>query len=329
MRAGDKYPAVDVYLDAAQDPPVYWLADGFHRLDAADDAGLEEFDADVYNGDRRAALLHSLGANKNHGLRRSRADARKAVERMLRDAEWSTWSDREIGRQVGVDHKTVAKVRADLTGEIPQSTIRTGGDGRTIDTAKIGRNTAAEASGASTASDAPPDAPEPGSTPRSATVAPAPARPQSDAVPVNGRHLDPEAAPAPGRQPEVAVDELVTDDEGTPVPAHLVEVFQLRAKFSAAEVHLRRAVQEIRQVDAWQRRQTAAGAPALDPLAHNGLAGRFLATDRSVERLADQVTGYAPSVLCERCNGAPGGCKLCGGLGWFSLATVRQRGGLS
>jgi hypothetical protein len=49
-------------------------------------------------------------------------------------------SDRQIAEYVGVDHKTVAKCRAELeaTGELPQSTIRTGLDGRTTDTSNIG-----------------------------------------------------------------------------------------------------------------------------------------------------------------------------------------------
>ena len=33
---------------------------------------------------------------------------------MLADAEWVGWSDREIGRQCMVDHKTVGALRASL-----------------------------------------------------------------------------------------------------------------------------------------------------------------------------------------------------------------------
>ena len=52
-------------------------------------------------------------------MRRSNADKRKVVTRLLKDEEWSEWSDREIARQCKVDHKTVAKIRKDLTEEIP------------------------------------------------------------------------------------------------------------------------------------------------------------------------------------------------------------------
>jgi hypothetical protein len=49
-------------------------------------------------------------------------------------------NDCPIGKHVEVDHKTVSVVRRELemTWEIPQSTIRTGLDGRMINTSRIG-----------------------------------------------------------------------------------------------------------------------------------------------------------------------------------------------
>lgn len=45
---------------------------------------------------------------------------------LLNDAEWSGWSNREIARRVGVNHKTVIALRpekdASVTGEIPSDT---------------------------------------------------------------------------------------------------------------------------------------------------------------------------------------------------------------
>lgn len=124
-------------------PPVVvcgeFLADGFHRLEAAVRAGLEEILAEVREGGLREAILFSVGANATHGLPRTQADKRRAVLALLRDPEWSARSDRWIGQQAVVDHKTVARWRADLasgkdfsrsssagmagepsTGEIPQ-----------------------------------------------------------------------------------------------------------------------------------------------------------------------------------------------------------------
>lgn len=54
-------------------------------------------------------------------------------------------SDRQIAKHVGVDHTTVMAARARLvvTGGIHQSTERVGLDGRTINTANIGKAKAA------------------------------------------------------------------------------------------------------------------------------------------------------------------------------------------
>lgn len=138
---GAQFPPVVVFHDGA----TYWLADGFHRRAAYERNGALTIPAEVRQGTQRDAILYSVGANSTHGLRRSNADKRRAIERLLHDPEWVQWSDHEIARRTGTDHKTVGSVRANLagTGEIPQSTIRKGADGRVIDTANIGSAQAA------------------------------------------------------------------------------------------------------------------------------------------------------------------------------------------
>ncbi|NEV64141.1 ParB/RepB/Spo0J family partition protein [Thiorhodococcus minor] len=96
------------------DSRTRWVADGFHRIAAAELAGLYAVPAIMHEGTRRDALLHAVGANRAHGLRRTNADKRRAVETLLRDEEWSRWSDRRIAEQVGVSDKTVAAVRREL-----------------------------------------------------------------------------------------------------------------------------------------------------------------------------------------------------------------------
>lgn len=93
----------------------YWLADGFHRFASAEAAGLTAIPCDVRQGDRRAAILHSVGANANHGLRRSNEDKRRAVATLLADPEWSQWSDREIARRCQVSHELVNGLRPSLS----------------------------------------------------------------------------------------------------------------------------------------------------------------------------------------------------------------------
>lgn len=137
MKNGAQFPAVTVYYDGSD----YWLADGFHRIAAAKECGLDEFEADVKQGTLRDAILHSVGANSTHGLRRSRQDKRRAIERLLLDDEWVNWSDREIARRTGTSHPMVANVRDSLerTGKITSVDNRRTADGRMMDTQKIGK----------------------------------------------------------------------------------------------------------------------------------------------------------------------------------------------
>jgi hypothetical protein len=118
MKGGATFPPVTVFRDTKG---VHWLADGFHRVAAAELAGLAEVAADVREGDRKAALLHAASANSEHGLRRTLADKRAAVQRLL--AAYPKWSDRKIGEAAKVDHKTVGAARKAMApaegGEFP------------------------------------------------------------------------------------------------------------------------------------------------------------------------------------------------------------------
>lgn len=108
--AGDDLPPIVVFNDGASN----WLGDGWHRYHAQRRAGRLEADCEVRPGTQRDAILFSVGANAQHGLRRTREDKRRAVEIMLRDAEWCRLSDREIARRCSVSQPFVGSVRADL-----------------------------------------------------------------------------------------------------------------------------------------------------------------------------------------------------------------------
>lgn len=146
MREGDTFPPIVTYYDGE----TYWLADGFHRLAAWKQAftvpgapGVHdpaEIPAEVKAGGRRDAILHAINANANHGLRRTNADKRRAVEVLLRDLEWSQWSNGAIAKACGVSDMFVGALRKELTPNGLESAIRIGADGRTINTANIGAN---------------------------------------------------------------------------------------------------------------------------------------------------------------------------------------------
>jgi len=111
MASGGTFPPIVVFSDGT----MHWVADGFHRTHAAIKAALLSILADVRQGTMRDAVLWSVGANATHGLRRRNADKRRSVLTLLRDEEWSQWSDREIARRAGVGNVFVSAMRKELS----------------------------------------------------------------------------------------------------------------------------------------------------------------------------------------------------------------------
>lgn len=100
------------------DHSTYWLASGFHRFEALERIGCEtEIPVEVYEGSMNDAKYISMTANRNHGLRRSNADKRRAV-RMALEHEWTyQMSNRGIAELVGVGESLVRSVRQELIEE--------------------------------------------------------------------------------------------------------------------------------------------------------------------------------------------------------------------
>jgi len=115
---------VDLFHDGAD----YWLADGFQRYFGAKEAKRASLPANVHQGTRRDALLFATGANSAHGLRRSNADKRKAVETLLNDFEWVTWSDHKIAEQAAVSQQFVSQIRKELTTVVSSPAAQTADD---------------------------------------------------------------------------------------------------------------------------------------------------------------------------------------------------------
>jgi hypothetical protein len=142
IKAGAKFPHITVFYDGTD----YWLADGFHRRDAFIASGATSIEAEVKQGTQRDAILFSAGANATHGMRRTNDDKRRAVLKLLEDAKWSKWSDREIARRCAVSRELVGDLRTDLTvtsdSEIPTEKTYTTRHGTTatMRTENIGRS---------------------------------------------------------------------------------------------------------------------------------------------------------------------------------------------
>ena len=114
-RSGAKLPPVDVFAVLGK----LYLVDGFHRL-AALRVAAESFARVriVGQGDIDAAVWHATSVNGTHGLRRSNADKRRAVELALRSAIGSEQSSAIVAEHCGVSRNFVSELRAELEGDV-------------------------------------------------------------------------------------------------------------------------------------------------------------------------------------------------------------------
>lgn len=136
MRRGAKFPPITVFYDGSE----YWLADGFHRIQALESTGKSIVTVEVRHGSRREAKLFAVGANLDYGFQRTNADKRRAVEILLGDHEWRCWSNREIARRCRVHHQLVGNLRKKLCSfDTSSHQFRKGGDGRVINITNIGK----------------------------------------------------------------------------------------------------------------------------------------------------------------------------------------------
>jgi hypothetical protein len=139
-------------LVAFTDGKSMFLADGFHRIQAANLAGIEWVSVEVHPATGpdafRDALFHATKCNL-HGKPLSNADKRKRVVTMIQDPEWGRWSDNGIAKHCGVAQSFVSKIRhslslnSEISDEEPPSSARLYKDrwGRVheMETARIGQ----------------------------------------------------------------------------------------------------------------------------------------------------------------------------------------------
>jgi hypothetical protein len=140
MEAGTTFPPPTVFFDGQE----YWLADGFHRLSATASAfPSKPIECEVRQGTLQDAQWFSYSANQSHGLRRSNEDKRRAVIAALSHPKGAKLSDRQIAEHCGVGPSMVNDHRkrlSDSGSQMPSTPqIRTGRDGRSINTANIGQ----------------------------------------------------------------------------------------------------------------------------------------------------------------------------------------------
>lgn len=138
IRSGVELPPVVVFFDGAE----RWLADGFHRWHAHKQAEKASIAADERAGSLLDALLYAVGANGTHGLPRSNADKRKAVEMVLTQDAWATWPETKIAEACRVSRTLVRAVMEERHLVEKQDAVRTvtrGGTTYKQDTSRIGK----------------------------------------------------------------------------------------------------------------------------------------------------------------------------------------------
>jgi ParB-like chromosome segregation protein Spo0J len=109
----EPFPPLDVFhLDEA-----YYVADGFHRLAAAREAGRETVPCHVHQGSTRDAMVFACFANVRRGLRYQHGDWGRILARLLADPEIAQRGDRPLATELGVSHVYVWKIRTRLAEE--------------------------------------------------------------------------------------------------------------------------------------------------------------------------------------------------------------------
>ena len=122
-----KLPQIDVFWEAGS--KKYLIGDGMHRLYAMRSLSLKATQANVHSGVFEDALKFALMANEKHGIRRSQADKRKAVEEAIK--QWPKISNAQIATLAMVDDHTVKAVRdwMEEQGSVAPEPVRESKDG--------------------------------------------------------------------------------------------------------------------------------------------------------------------------------------------------------
>ena len=116
------FPSVEVCHDGKH----YWLWDGFHRVEGARRAGVKFVKSRITAGSREHAQWLAYGANATHGLSRTNAEKRLAVERAIVHPEGIGKGDNAIAKHCHVSNHLVAEIR--LTQQSKQTECENTGE---------------------------------------------------------------------------------------------------------------------------------------------------------------------------------------------------------
>jgi len=218
------------------------LAHGFHRYEAYRLEARSTLPALIFPGTEIDAFDRAVAANQKHGLKRTNADKRNWVVRiLLHPVRGAEWSNNEIARRAGVSAPFVGKVRKELEEAqqiepVTQRTVVRNGHVYTQNTQSIGRPT------------------QPHPTPQPATQSPpATSETAPAATPDPQSETRAEAAPAPAAKPQSSDTSQIPSRQTlqrtlSDLCAQVDTVLAARPQaLNAEEVRLREMVESVRR----------------------------------------------------------------------------------
>jgi hypothetical protein len=322
VRAGINQTTVEEYAEHLKSkrpplPPIvlfgpnpsgkYYLAEGWHRLAAHKKAGLDAIPATIQTGDWKQALEHALGSNCEHGLRRTGADKRRAVELALK--HWSDWSDTMIAEKCGVSRPLVFEVRRNVH---PVNGLQPAGPRQVR--GKDGKIYPVPAVSPSKKPSPPTEPPTIGTEDEKSTQRlenngkPSPTSGNTPAASFQ-RSEERDAFPPPPERPAPKPPPLPIDQRGRTVPPHLVQLWERRQEVERLTSLLKEIEDELEQARA-----------DLDPLwcgAGQGQTPINFSTARAhLKQARATIKEALPWAVCPMCQGT--GCRCCSGNGLTS-----------
>jgi len=119
IREQGEMDPLDVFTDgSATDKPVFYLADGWHRMDAYAAAGVEKFKIHIRLGSKSDAIRFALQRNGRHGAQMTNTEKRHAAETAVQDPEIGNSTDKEIAALIGCSPSLVSEARRGITRDV-------------------------------------------------------------------------------------------------------------------------------------------------------------------------------------------------------------------
>ena len=270
---------VDVFHDGTD----YFVADGFHRVLAANRVKRASVPCRIHSGTAHDAKIFGMTANDHHGLRMSRADKRGCVEWLLDNGGKMTQV--ELAKKAGVTDRFVRSIVAErkeaASPKSPKSSVQT-----TENRNSSGSNRTSGGYGKNKTKQKPkPEVSEDAGVEESSDDGEVPFDDVTQSEPVT-------TAPSAS---------IVLDVKGRPVPPE----FRAAHELSITLMSIGRELDKYRQ-----RAKELSEQPGGEWI-------RMQNIDDYVRSLKAQFQDASYHTVCPDCDGDNEGCKKCKGIGWL------------